>query len=45
MILKLTKNKIKEITIGFKNLHIIPYTLGAINGSHMLIIAPKVELK
>jgi hypothetical protein len=45
MILKLTKNKIKEITIGFKNLHIIPYTLSAINGSHMLIIAPKVELK
>jgi hypothetical protein len=41
VISKLTKNKIKEITIGFKCLHGIPYILGAINGSHVPIIAQR----
>jgi hypothetical protein len=45
MIFKLTRNMIKEITIGFKSLHKIPYILGPINGSHMLIVAPKVDPK
>jgi hypothetical protein len=45
MTLKSTRDKIKEITIGFKRLHKISYILGAINGSHMLIVAPKVDPK
>jgi hypothetical protein len=42
---KLTKNKIKGIIIGFECLHGIPYILGAINNSHVPIIAPKVNPK
>jgi hypothetical protein len=42
---KLTKTKIKEITTGFERLYEIPYILGAINGSHVPIIAPKVDPK
>jgi retron-type reverse transcriptase len=42
---KLTKDKIKKITIGFESLHGIPYILGAINGSHIPIVAPKVDPK
>jgi hypothetical protein len=45
MILKSTRNKIQEIVVGFKSLHRIPYILGAINGSHMLIVAPKIDPK
>ncbi len=43
MIFKLTKNKIKEIIVGFESLHGIPYILGAIDGSHIPIVAPKVD--
>jgi len=42
---KLTRNKIKEITIGFECLHEIPYILGAIDGNHVPIIAPKGDPK
>ncbi len=42
---KSTRNKIKEITIGFKHLHGISYILGAMDGSHAPIIAPKVDPK
>jgi len=42
---KLTRNKIKEITTGFEHLHGIPYILGAMGGSHVPIIAPKVDPK
>jgi hypothetical protein len=42
---KLIINKIKEITIGFECLYKIPYILGAINGSHVPIIAPNVDPK
>jgi hypothetical protein len=45
VILKLTRNKIKKITIDFKCLHGIPYILGAIDGNHLLVIAPKVDPK
>jgi hypothetical protein len=45
MIFKLTRNKIKKITIGFECLHGILYILGAINGNHVLVIAPKVDPK
>jgi len=45
VISKLTKNKIKEITTSFDCLCEIPYILGAINGSHVPIIAPKVDPK
>jgi hypothetical protein len=45
VILKLTRNKIKEITIGFECLHGSPNILGAINGSYVPIIAPKVYPK
>ncbi len=45
MILKLTRNKIKESTTSFECLHGIPYILGAIGGSHVPIIAPKVDPK
>jgi len=45
MIPKLIKNKIKEITTSFERLYEIPYILGAINGSHGPIIAPKVNPK
>ncbi|CAM6001598.1 unnamed protein product, partial [Sphagnum balticum] len=38
---KLTTNKIKEITTSFECLHGIPCILGAIDGSHVPIIAPK----
>jgi hypothetical protein len=41
----LTKNKIKKITTGFERLYEIPYILGAINGSHVPIIVPKVDPK
>jgi hypothetical protein len=42
---KLTRNKIKEITIGFECLHGSPYILGAINGNYVPIITPKVDPK
>jgi hypothetical protein len=42
---KLTRNKIKEITTSFECLHGIPYILDAIDGSHVPIIAPKVDPK
>jgi hypothetical protein len=42
---KLTKDNIKEITISFKSLHGIPYILGAIDGSHIPIVALKVDPK
>ncbi len=42
---KLTRNKIKEITIGVECLHGILYILGAIDGSHVPIITPKVDPK
>jgi hypothetical protein len=42
---KLIKDKIKEIIVSFESLHGIPYILHAINGSHILIIAPKVDSK
>jgi hypothetical protein len=35
---KLIKDKIKEITASFENLHGIPYILRAIDGSHILIV-------
>jgi hypothetical protein len=36
---KLTKDKIKEIIYSFESLHGIPYILGAIDGSHIPIVA------
>ncbi len=42
---KLTRDKIKEIIIGFESLHGIPYILGAIDGNHLPIVAPKVDPK
>ncbi len=42
---KSTRNKIKKITIGFEHLHGNPYILGAMDGSHVPIIAPKVDPK
>jgi hypothetical protein len=45
VICKLTRYKIKEITIAFECLHGIPYILGAINNNHVLIIAPKLDPK
>jgi hypothetical protein len=42
---KLTKNKIKEITTSFECLYEIPYIVGAIYGSLVPIIAPKVDPK
>jgi hypothetical protein len=45
VILKLTKDKIKEITYSFESLHRIPYILSAIDGSHISIVAPKVDPK
>jgi hypothetical protein len=42
---KLTRDKIKEIIVGFENLHGIPYILGAIDGNHIPIVAPKVDPK
>ncbi len=42
---KLTRNKIKEITTSFEHLHGIPYILGAMDGSHVPIITPKVDPK
>jgi hypothetical protein len=42
---KLTKDKIKEIIVGFESLHVIPYILGAIDGNHIPIVAPKVDPK
>ncbi len=43
MILKLLKDKIKEISTSFESLHVIPYILGAINDSQIPIVAPKVN--
>jgi hypothetical protein len=45
MILKLTRDNIKEITISFESLHGIPYILDTINGGHIPIVAPKVDPK
>jgi hypothetical protein len=42
---KFTKNKIKEIIVSFENLHGIPYILGVINGTHIPIVALKVDPK
>jgi len=42
---KLTKDKIKKIIVGFESLHGIPYILGAIDGNHIPIVAPKVDPK
>jgi hypothetical protein len=42
---KLIKNKIKQITISFESLHGIPYIIGAINGNHIPIVAPKIDPK
>jgi hypothetical protein len=42
---KLTRNKIKEIIVGFESLHGIPYILSAINGSHISIVTIKVDPK
>jgi hypothetical protein len=42
--IKLIRNKIKEIVTSFKCLHKISYTLGAINSSHIPIIAPNILL-
>jgi hypothetical protein len=39
------KDKIKEIIVDFKTLHEIPYILDAIDGSHILIVEPKVDPK
>jgi hypothetical protein len=44
MIPKLTKDKIKEVIVGFESLHGIPFSLGAIDGSH-IPITPKVDPK
>jgi hypothetical protein len=41
----LTRNKIKEISIGFECLHGNPYILNAINGNYVPIITPKVDPK
>ncbi len=45
VIIKLIRDKIKEITSGFESLHGIPYILDTINGSHIPIVAPKVDPK
>jgi hypothetical protein len=45
VIVKLTKDKIKEIIGGFESLHGIPYILDTINGSCIPIVAPKVDPK
>jgi hypothetical protein len=45
VILKLTRNKIKEIIVGFESFYGIPYILSAIDGSHIPIVAPKVDPK
>jgi hypothetical protein len=42
---KLIKDKIKKITFSFESLHEIPYILGARDGNHIPIIAPKVNPK
>jgi hypothetical protein len=42
---KLIKDKIKEITISFENLHGIPYILGVIDGTHIPIVALKIDPK
>jgi cell shape-determining protein MreD len=42
MILKSTKDKIKEIIAGFESLHGISYILDVIYGSHIPIVAFKV---
>jgi hypothetical protein len=42
----LVENKIKEIIAPiFESLHGIPYILGAIEGSHLLVIVPKINPK
>ena len=33
----------KQITLEFESLHGIPYILGAIDGSHIPIIAPSID--
>jgi hypothetical protein len=45
MIPKLTKDKIKEIIAGFESLHGISYILDVIYGSHIPIVAFKVDQK
>jgi hypothetical protein len=39
------KDKIKKIIVDFETLHGIPYILGAIDGTHIPIIEPKVDPK
>ncbi len=45
MTFKLIRNKILKINVGFESLHGIPYNLNAIDGSHIPIVAPKVDPK
>ncbi len=45
VILKLIKDKIKEITTSFESLYEISYILNIINGGHISILAPKVDPK
>jgi hypothetical protein len=45
VIIKLTRDKIKEITSGFESLNGIPYILDTINGSRIPIVTPKVDPK
>ncbi len=44
MILKLTRDKIKEITTGFESLYGISYILGAIDDSQIPIVARKLKI-
>ena len=45
MIPKLTPSKIAENIIEFEEIHGILYILCEINGSHIPIVAPKIDLK
>ena len=40
---KPTLSRMKQITLEFESLHGIPYILGAIDGSHIPIIAPSID--
>jgi len=42
---KLTKDNIKEIAFSFESFHGILYNFGTINGSHIPIIAIKIDPK
>jgi hypothetical protein len=45
VILKLLRDKIKEITTRFESLHEIPYILGAIDDNQIPIVALTVNSK